>query len=943
MRKLLFLLANIAITLNASAFDVNGISYNITSDKDRTVEVVHNEDYFGDIVILETVSYSGVDFRVTSIGQGAFAFCCDVTSVSLPNSITYIGDGAFENCSSLVEVNMSYNNNLTYIGNFAFSYCTSLSKFRWSNKLTTIGSLAFENCSSLSEIWISSSVTSIGTDAFAGCSNAGSITVDSKNPKYDSRGDCNAIIETSTNTLICGCAITNIPNSVTSIADYAFSDCNGLKKIKIPDNVTSIGYSAFDMCYNLREVTIGSGVKSIDKYAFSFSPLDKLRVEAEVPPTCGGDIVKADVYKTTRLEVPILNGKYTTAEIWKKFENIVPISDNYLSLTATGGDMTIGMLKTGSPNDYVIRYSADKDQWTTQTLSATTDIVTIPAGKTYYFAHGTDDVLTHISNNQNNCWSFTMTGTGTVQAGGNIVSLLDVTCQKTTLAGLPQHVFTGLFKGCEKLTKAPELPFNSLSQFCYMNMFEGTGISVAPELPATTIPDGAYMGMFRNCRNLMTVSPLPATSLSRRAYDSMFFGCENLTSVDIANITTMDQRTDAGNACFTNWLEGTAVGTTGVVNMPDALVGNELIFLPSNWRAHSIDGHNYVTEKDAEGNDNWVWEGVTKATLKFVCTKNANHKLEMVATGDAITNDITTEPTCTTDGISIYTATVTLDNVEYKGTKEIVVEAKLGHNYQYGVCTRCGDSPSHFDSFTINDGDPYIITHESTVDNLVYNRYYPENVWSAWFTPFDVNASYLAANGLTPAYIEGIHNYDDNQDGTIDRTVMEIIKITNGRLLAGTPLLVRATVGYLPQLELSNVTMKANDNFNNIHTETATTKFDFIGTYTEITPAGDNIYSLNNYETIVPYTGNIQPLRWYCQIEQKPSFIGEETSPALASCIYIKVIGEEDPVTGIRTLYNEDAQTQERADGIFDLNGRRLSAPQRGMINIINGKKQLVR
>lgn len=243
------------------------------------------------------------------------------------------------------------------------------------------------------------------------------------------------------------------------------------------------------------------------------------------------------------------------------------------------------------------------------------------------------------------------------------------------------------------------------------------------------------------------------------------------------------------------------------------------------------------------------------------------------------------------------------------------------------------------------DGNAFVTPVAFDAPSLTYNRYYPVNVWNAWCTPFDVNASYLKDNGLTPAYIEGIHNYDDNEDGTIDRTVMEIVKISNGRILAGTPLLVRAAEGYSSQLELSDVTMKANDVLNNIHTETASTKYDFIGTYTGTTAAaGDNIYSLNTSTgALVHRTGKILPLRWYCQIEQKPSFIGEETSPALARSIYIRVIGEEDQVTGIRTLYNEADQTLEQADGIFDISGRKLSVPQRGKVNIINGKKQFVR
>jgi len=94
--------------------------------------------------------------------------------------------------------------------------------------------------------------------------------VDSKNSVYDSRANCNAIIETKTNELILGCKITVIPNSVTSIGDYAFFSCDGLTSITIPNSVTSIGDHAFQGCDGLASITIPSSVTSIGDYAFYY-------------------------------------------------------------------------------------------------------------------------------------------------------------------------------------------------------------------------------------------------------------------------------------------------------------------------------------------------------------------------------------------------------------------------------------------------------------------------------------------------------------------------------------------------------------------------------------------------------------------------------------------------------------------------------------------------
>ena len=134
--------------------------------------------------------------------------------------------------------------------------------------VTSIGWRAFFSCSGLTSVTIPNSVTSIDEYAFQNCSGLTSIKVESGNQKYDSRDNCNAIIEKSSNTLISGCKNTIIPNSVTSIGNYAFDGCSGLTSITIPNSVTSIGNYAFDGCSGLTSITIPNSVTSIGDYAF---------------------------------------------------------------------------------------------------------------------------------------------------------------------------------------------------------------------------------------------------------------------------------------------------------------------------------------------------------------------------------------------------------------------------------------------------------------------------------------------------------------------------------------------------------------------------------------------------------------------------------------------------------------------------------------------------
>ena len=128
---------------------------------------------------------------------------------------------------------------------------------------------AFSGCSGLTSFVIPNSVTSIGLKAFSGCSGLTSIVVESGNSVYDSRNNCNAIIETASNTLLAGFKNTKIPSSVTSIGNFAFFDCSSLTSFVIPNSVTSIGIYAFYDCSGLTSIEIPNSVTSIGDYAFS--------------------------------------------------------------------------------------------------------------------------------------------------------------------------------------------------------------------------------------------------------------------------------------------------------------------------------------------------------------------------------------------------------------------------------------------------------------------------------------------------------------------------------------------------------------------------------------------------------------------------------------------------------------------------------------------------
>ena len=270
---LLLLCATVA---TAHDFEVDGIYYNITNATNKTVAVTYKgnsfdsyaNEYEGDVEIPESVTYNSTTYNVTSIGSYAFCFCIDLTGIVIPNSVTSIDNYAFYNCSGLTSAVIG--NSVKSIGEWAFWKCSSLTSIVIPNSVTSIGDAAFIGCSGLTSIEIPNSVTSIGEMAFEDCSGLTSITVEYGNEVYDSRDNCNAIIETETNKLTVGCKNTVIPNSVTSIGNYAFYGCSGLTNIEIPNSVTSIGNAAFWNCSSLTSIEIPNSVTSIGFSAFAY-------------------------------------------------------------------------------------------------------------------------------------------------------------------------------------------------------------------------------------------------------------------------------------------------------------------------------------------------------------------------------------------------------------------------------------------------------------------------------------------------------------------------------------------------------------------------------------------------------------------------------------------------------------------------------------------------
>ena len=254
------------------------------------------DNAFESCSVLDTIS---IPSKIRSIGYSAF-WGTKISEVKIPATTTYIGRNAFAYCEALTSISVDANNSaydsrnncnalidkatntlmrgcgstiipntVQIIGQHAFASCLNLSEASIPNSVTTIEDYAFSNCRALTSVVIPSSVTKLYQQSFSGCSSLKSIRVDENNRTYDSRNNCNAVIETATRTLMIGCQSTIIPKDITSIAERSFQSCQKLDSIKIPYGVTSIGDYAFAYCNDLAYVEIPNSVQTIRYGAFS--------------------------------------------------------------------------------------------------------------------------------------------------------------------------------------------------------------------------------------------------------------------------------------------------------------------------------------------------------------------------------------------------------------------------------------------------------------------------------------------------------------------------------------------------------------------------------------------------------------------------------------------------------------------------------------------------
>lgn len=326
----LYLPSEVRVIDNSSFVNVNLLKVEVATEnkhfdsRDNCNAIINS---LTNTIVVGTAS-SIIPRSVTAIGENAFSGRTMLKNIQLSSAIEKIDDYAFRGCTSLNNVKIDNSDGvrtsgLRKIGALAFAGCKELEEIVLPPTLKTISTGAFYGCKKLRSIVIPSSVDSIGGSLFDNCHDLESIVVESGNSNYDSRNNCNAIIESKSNKLIAGCKNSKVPKSVRIIGRGAFAGQDGIKHMVLPDGIVEIEEGAFNACKNLESIVLPESIRELGDYFGGCNKLKRIIVHSKTPPNHAFD--QSMDYQNITLCVPKGYVKRYRESGWDMFKNICEI------------------------------------------------------------------------------------------------------------------------------------------------------------------------------------------------------------------------------------------------------------------------------------------------------------------------------------------------------------------------------------------------------------------------------------------------------------------------------------------------------------------------------------------------------------------------------------------------------------------------------------------
>ena len=859
------------------------------------------------------------------INNYAFADCSSITNLTIDSCVTTIGDNAFQNCSRLEDVTIRNKGNIstqafagsstqnpaTYvvqnvgqIGESAFANCTSMTNLTIDTCVTTIGNTAFRNCYGLEEVIIKNK-GNIGTQAFKGSStqNPATYLVQSVGQIGESAfANCTSM----TNLTIDTC--------VTTIGNTAFQNCYGLEDVTILNkgdigaqafkgsstqnpatytisNVGSIGESAFADCSKLQKARLGNQISSINQSAFSGCVL----LDSITMPNTISSLGASAFYNCAKLAYAKLSNQLTSVG-QSAFAGCSSLPELFIpkSVTSIGN----GTFKGCSALSIV----------SFEDSSAPLSLGTNASNQGLFYDCHLDSL--YIGRELN----YPKTA-----SDGYSPFYRNSSLRSIVISDFPTKVETNEFYGCTKLysvyigngvTSIGDYAFSgcsSIDYFSFGNQVQTIGAEAFSDCVAMT--------------RLYSYCQVPPTC-----------GASALADIDKWNCTLyIPKNTINDYAAANQWMDfffieeneegGEGIQYTISVDF-DATKGTV-----TGAGVYNIGSEVILTATPAEGCVFVEWEdGSTNPERHIYAYKSETYTATFSAPNYELYNgnDIAVSGESAVSGIEI-------DRVSFPNAVAYSYSTTTDINLPDNICGQNNEGDWYADNIVLTDAQPFYAPYDIEAKQLSYARTFENDQWQALYVPFDMQYADFSSK-VRIAYVNNVHQYDDDDNGVIDRTVIEFISVVNDDIKANWPYIVKPNTTGAMTFNVANTTLYATEE-NDVECQSAFTRFNVIGTY-QNTPV-INKYIVHNGEfELCESLQTVSPFRIYLVVTNK-----YPTSPQPAPMrVTFMIDGREEPApTGVEVLYENDSTGE-----TYDVLGRPISRPSHGIF-IRNGEKILVK